>query len=145
MVALWLQLTKLTTTCEIALSFLLLQLADVDVSDVVMYNCPYKNCFSQAPGLKNKTIRLRAQLQNIQDDPEQLGEEPILPPFTPNPMPADQSVIKDYSPFRPVARSPVAQPLVLELDMDSEDISDDTTEPDSNETHLYEYETDQDF
>ena len=64
------------------------------------------------------------------------GEEPILPPFTPNPMPADQSVIKDYSPFRPVARSPVAQPLVLELDMDYEDISDDTTEPDSNETHL---------
>ena len=36
MVALWLQLTKLTTTCEIALSFLLLQLADVDLSDVVM-------------------------------------------------------------------------------------------------------------
>ena len=50
-------------------------------------------------------------------------------------MPADQSVIKDYSPFRPIARSPVAQPLVLELDMDFEDISDDTTEPDSNETH----------
>jgi len=114
--------------------------ADADVSDVVMYNCPYKH-----QGLKNEIIRLRAQLQNIQDDPEQLGEEPILPPFTPNPMPAGQSVIKDYSPFRPVARSPVAQPLVLELDMDSEDISDDTTEPDSNETHLYEYETDQDF
>ena len=57
-------------------------------------------------GLKNEIIRLRAQLQNIQDDPEQLGEEPILPPFTPNPMPAGQSAIKDYSPFRPVARSP---------------------------------------
>ena len=47
--------------------------------------------------------------------------------------------------FRPVVRSHVAQPLVLELDMDSDDIGDDTTEPDSNETHLYGYETDQDF
>ena len=142
MVALWLQLTKLTTTCEIALSFLSLQLqlADAHVLDVVMYNCPYKH-----QGLKNEIIRLRAQLQNIQDDPEQLGEEPILPPSTPNPMPVGQSVTKGYNPFRPVARSPVAQPLVLELDMDFEDISDDTTEPDSNETHLYEHETDQDF
>ena len=96
-------------------------------------------------GLKNEIIRLRGQLQNIQDDPEQLGEESILPPFTPNPMPAGQSVINDYSPFRPVVRSPVAQPLVLELDMDSEDISDDTTGPGSDETHLYEYDTDQDF
>jgi hypothetical protein len=96
-------------------------------------------------GLKNEIVRLRAQLQNIQDDPEQLGEEPILPPFTPNSMPAGQSVINDYSPFRPVVRSPVAQPLVLELDMDSEDISDDTTGPGSDETHLYEYDTDQDF
>ena len=96
-------------------------------------------------GLKNEIVRLRAQLQNIQGDPEQLGEEPILPPFTPNSMPAGQSVINDYSPFRPVVRSPVAQPLVLELDMDSEDISDDTTGPGSDETHLYEYDTDQDF
>ena len=41
--------------------------------------------------------------------------------------------------FRPVARSHVAQPLVLELDMDSDDIGDDTTEPDSNE-NMYDYE-----
>ena len=39
----------------------------------------------------------------------------------------------------PSPPSPVAQPLVLELDMHSEDINDDTTKPDSNETHLYEY------
>ena len=50
-----------------------------------------------------------------------------------------------YSPFRPVARGHVAQPLVLELDMDSEDIDDNTTEPGSDETHLYDYETDHDF
>ena len=45
----------------------------------------------------------------------------------------------------PSPLSPVAQPLVLELDMHSEDINDDTTKPDLNETHLYEYDTDQDF
>ena len=71
----------------------------------------------------------------IQDDLEQLGEEPALPPFTPNSMPAEQSAVTDYSPFRPLARGHAGRPMV-ELDTDSED--DKTTEPDSNETQICE-------
>ena len=48
---------------------------------------------------------------------------------------ADQSIINQYSPFRPLARGHAARQMV-ELDMDSED--DDTTEADSNETQTFE-------
>ena len=90
---------------------------------------------SKHQSLQDEVIRLRARLQSIKDDPEQLGGEPILPPFTPNSMPADQSIINQCSPFRPLARVHAARPMV-ELDMDSED--DDTTEADSNETQTFE-------
>jgi hypothetical protein len=48
---------------------------------------------------------------------------------------ADQSIINQYSPFRPLARGHAARQMV-ELDMDSED--DDTTEADYNETQTFE-------
>ena len=89
------------------------------------------------PYLQDEVIRLRAQLQSTKDDPEQLGGEPILPPFTPNSMPVDQSIINRYSPFRPLARGHAARPIAMvELDMDPGDC--DTTIADPNEMQTFE-------